>query len=51
MKFKAGEIAPDGSKSLADFANEGDLDMEGQELFNLACPTLPNKLPTQIISS
>jgi hypothetical protein len=42
MKFKAGEIAPINSKSLADFANEDDLDMEGQELFNLACPTIPN---------
>ena len=55
MKFRAGEIAPAGSRSLADFANfanDTDLDQEGQELFNLACPTLPPP-PTedQIISS
>jgi hypothetical protein len=49
MKFKAGEIFPSGSKTLTELANIEDLDKEGQELFNLACPSLPQ--PTnQIVS-
>ena len=42
LKFKAGEIAPAGSKSLKDLANADDLEKEGAEIFNLECPTLPD---------